>query len=195
MTVFAIGKFSTNADMVLAAANLGYISVDDLVLDATYGLGVWWKKFRPHRLVTNDMYVDGADTAADFRALPYASRTFDVVAYDPPFKLNGTPTESVDARYGVQTPTRWQERMDLILDGIPEVGRVTKKYVLVKCQNQVCSGSIRWQTHLIWERAKECGLELEEELMRMGSRPQSEDRRQVHARNNYSTMMIFRKVS
>lgn len=198
--ILAIFKWATNADLILAAHKLGYLEDDWLTLDMTFGKGVWWKRYRPKTLITNDLKKGSPQMRFDFCRAPFADNTFKVVAYDPPYKLNGTPNKATDEPYGVEVPTRWQDRMDLIYAGVREGCRVTSDVLLVKCQDQVCSGNVRWQTHEIYKLALECGMYLEDELHMEGGRPQPKKnpdgsiRRQVHARRNFSTLMVFRKA-
>lgn len=79
--VKAANNWTSNAELILDVARLGYIRETDKVLDPTFGRGIWWQKFRPNDLSTHDIAIDGVD----FRNLPYEANTFDVVAYDPPY--------------------------------------------------------------------------------------------------------------
>ena len=194
MTVLAATAWPTNAHLIEACHQLGYIGDDDLVLDPTYGRGVWWQRWRPEKLVTSDVRPGLGDEVGDFRYLYWNDEHFDVVAFDPPYKLNGTPDHAIDERYGVHEPTSWQDRHGLILAGIDECARVLKPggRLLLKCQNQVCSGKVRWQTYEFAAHAQGLGLTLVDELLMLAYRPQPSGRRQVHARRNYSSLLVLR---
>lgn len=145
MTVLAAHDWPTNAHLIEDVARLGYITDDDLVLDMTYGRGGFWARYRPPRLVTVDINTE-AHIRADNRRLPVRDRAFDVAVFDPPYKLNGTPAlGDFDARYGIEEVTRWQDRMDRIDDGLIAASRALTigGRLLVKCQDQVCSGQVR----------------------------------------------------
>jgi hypothetical protein len=129
----------------------------------------------------------------DFTALPWPDRFFDAVTFDPPFKLNGTPTASVDQRYGVDVYRSREQRHDLILAGITECARVARRVLLVKCQDQVNGGKIRWQTRLFADHAEAQGFELVERFDMLGYRPQPPGRTQQHARRNYSTLLVLER--
>ncbi len=131
----------------------------------------------------------------DFTRLPFRDRAFDAVVFDGPYKLNGTPDEETDERYGVHLPTRWQDRMTLLEAGTVEAARVARRRLLVKCQDQVCSGEIRFQTRLLADVAEAQGFRLVQMLHKEGGRPQPEGRRQVHARQNYSTLLVLDRLS
>jgi len=120
----------------------------------------------------------------------------DVVVFDPPYKLNGTSTglgpSAADARYGVSGAyASVAERHALILDGVAEATRVARRRVLVKVQDQVCSGRVWWQTRLVADHGESLGCRLVDQLHVPGHRPQPGGRRQVHARRNYSTLLVL----
>lgn len=198
--VMAIGGQS-NADLIEACHQLGYIKDSDSVLDPTYGLGRWWAKWEPERLACTDINGDRVESGCsiDFRDLVFKDDEFDVVAFDPPYKLNGTGgSHASDEAYGVDGSYRsWQSKHALIRDGMTECTRVLKRggILLVKMQDQVCSGHVRWQTKEFWLHASTIGLDLIDELLLPSYRAQPEGRSQRHARRNYSTLQVYRKVA
>lgn len=191
MTVNAAHAWRNNAELIVACRTLGYLRDDAYTLDPTYGRGTFWKLWRPERLVRHDLKLDGVD----FTALPHADREFDAITFDPPYKLNGTATPAVDERYGVDAYMSQPERHRLIRQGIIECVRVlaTDGVLLVKCQDQVNAGRVRWQTREFADAAEAHGCRLVDMLHMLGGRPQPEGRRQVHARRNYSTMLVLRR--
>lgn len=195
--VLAATAWPTNAHLIEACHQLGYLNDDDHVLDPTYGKGTWWKRWRPNKLVASDLAPGLGDETNDFRYLYWNDDTFDAIAFDPPYKLNGTPTPAVDTRYGVHVVAGWKDRHRLIRDGITELARVLRPggILLLKCQDQVCGGKVRWQSHEFTRHAQILGLELLDELHMLAYRPQPEGRRQVHARRNYSTMLVLKGPS
>ena len=222
--VLAIDRYRNNGELIAAVARLGYLRKEHRILDPTHGRGIWWKVWRPDVLVAHDLDPAKApDGVADFTALPYVDDEFDAVAFDPPYKLNGRPTRSVDEPYGVHVPTRWQDRMDLCRRGIIECARVLKPggTLLVKCQDQVVSGAVRFQTLDFANVGVAAGCALVDRLDYLSYRPQPSTRpcspcgglgvlgdlgrcgacdgagevatRQIHARRNASTLLVFRK--
>ena len=192
--------WTTNAHMIADVARLGYLHHDWHVLDPTWGKGNWWKVWRPEKLTAHDLFtLDGVD----FRALPHPDGAFDAAAFDPPYKLNGRSTEAVDARYGVDVWASWQDRHALIRDGMTECARVLapKGYLLVKCQDQVCGGKVRWQTDEFSAHGLSLGLAKVDRLdflvtprpQPARSRADGRESRQDHARRNYSTLLVFQK--
>lgn len=115
---------------------------------------------------------------------------------------SGTPTPSADERYGIHEGIPWQDRIDLILRGMYECARVVRPggTLLVKCQAQVVSGRVRWQDIIFATHGEaECGLVLEDRFNMLGHRaqpthnPDGTPRRQVHARQNASQLLVFTK--
>lgn len=190
--VLAAKNWPTNGHLIWDVFRLGYLRLNWITLDPTYGQGVWWTLFKPDNLVTHDKYtLDGVD----FRNLPHEDEEFQAIAFDPPYKLNGTD-QGEGERYGVAKPMEWRAKMQMIRDGITECERVLRPngILLVKCQDQVCSGKVRWQTLDFSNHAYAVGLDLEDRFDYFGGyRPQPADRRQVHARGRGSTLLVFRK--
>lgn len=191
MTILAIQKWESNAHMIADVAKLGYLN--GKVLDPTYGEGNFWTIYRPAILIGTDLVPSKSPVgfSVDFRHQPWSDQEFDSVVFDPPYKLNGTPDPDVDERYGVHIPTRWQDRMTLMLEGVHECCRVSDKYVLVKCQDQVSSGKIRWQTDEVTRVADACGFEKIDRLDFLSHRSQPSGRRQVHAHRCSSQLLVF----
>lgn len=195
--VLAATAWPTNGHLIADVHRLGYIP-DGPVLDVTYGAGTWWKVWRPEHLVAHDLDPDKAPdgTSTDFRHLPHPDGAFVAVAYDPPYKLNGTPTHAVDDRYGVAGAyTSVADRHQLIYDGLVECARVLAPggHLLVKCQDQVNAGKVRWQTDLITSWSADLDLEKVDAFLMLGGRAQPDGRRQVHARRNFSTLLVMRR--
>lgn len=216
MTVLAAQTFRSNAELIEACVALGYLNVDDLVLDPTFENGTWWKNWRPEKLVTHNRDLDGSD----FRSLPYPCGVFDAIAYDPPYCAKGGRTTSgiveMDNRYGQEDAPRTPALMQrLIDDGLTEMARLVKPrgVVLVKCMSYVSSGKLWRGTFFIEQHASQLGLEMIDELfhVRKARGPQPKDRTrkgppdpitgaptrvpstQQHASRNVSTLFVFRK--
>jgi len=193
--VLAFNPGRSNATLIWNCHRLGYIRDEDTVLDTTYGQGTFWRKYRPPLLTTNDLDPEcDAQYRYDFLALPFLPRQFDVVVFDPPYKLNGTPSGPMDDRYGVGTYTRWQDRMALCVAGIEKVAPIAARVLLIKCMDQVVSGRVRWQSRIFADVAESCGFRLEDMLLMPTGRPQPDGRRQVHSRRNYSNLLVLERT-
>lgn len=196
MTVLAIQKWKSNAELIAACAELGYLRTEWATLDTTYGHGTFWKLWRPEVLVGCD--IDEAKSpygfSVDFTKLPWGDGEWDAVVFDPPYKLNGRPDPAIDARYGVAERSTWQDRMRLIIDGAVECSRVLGDgYLLVKCQDQVVSGHKVWQTDEVTRILYCQGLMKVDRFDLLSYRPQPEGRRQVHAHSCSSQLLVFKR--
>jgi hypothetical protein len=195
-------SWKTNADLIADVARLGYFRGP--VLDATYGAGGFWKKYRPEHLCGTDLRAGGI-AHADFRELPFRDGAFETVVLDPPYKLNGRPDPSVDRRYGVHERSSWRDRHALIYDGLDEAARVADRWIMLKCMDQVVEGAIRWQTRLFADYAEKLGLTLTDRFDLTGSYRQQplfgrrpagligppKPRKQAHAHGRPSTLLVF----
>lgn len=201
MTVYAFDpKRTTNAALMVDCRTLGYLSDDELILDPTWGEGRFWRLWQPKGLHVSDLHT--VHPAIDFTDMPWEDEKFDAVVFDPPYKLNGTGgSHPSDEGYGVDD--RWSAvawRMGAIYKGMGECLRVLKPggIFLLKCQDQVCSGNVVWQVKDFTDATvgypEEPDAKLIDMLFVCGGIPQPKGRRQVHARRNYSTCLVFRKA-
>lgn len=210
--VLAATPWHTNADMITACTQLGYLPAGGRILDPTHGRGLWWTNGAPDptacQLVCADLRPGDPDhraaddfVQADFRSLPFASGTFDAVTYDPPYVCVGgrrtTGMPDMHDRYGLtDAPTSPAGLQVMINAGLTEVHRVLKPngHALVKCQDYVSSGRLWIGTHWTLTHAIDLGFEPVDRLEHIGTaRPQPSGRRQVHARRNLSTLFVLRK--
>lgn len=209
--IFAAYPWKSNADLILDCSRIGYIRRDDIVLDPTYGKGVWWKKFKPITLIRHDKYVlDGID----FRHLPEEDESVHVVAFDPPYVSPGgretTTIPEFHDRFGMQTtPTDPAENVEMALAGIKEAHRVLMPrrrgrggILIVKAQDYITSGKFFDGVYRVERYCKEeLGLKQVDrmEMLTSGSRQPERTRKdgrpskQQHFRRNISTMLVFEK--
>lgn len=213
--ILAATQWPSNAELIAAVHELGYLRDDDHVLDPTYEKGVWWKVWRPDKLTTHHRAADGSD----FRALPYSDGLFDAIAYDPPYVCpGGRKTSTVPEmhdRYGMneggaadpdfRTPAELQA---IINAGLTEMARLvaparTKKeggIIVAKCQNYIWSGEFFEGAEFTRDHAKAIGLVVVDRLEYLTNpgpqpkvNPDGSPRGQFHARRNLSTLWVFRK--
>jgi hypothetical protein len=190
-------RWGTNARMIAeAVAPLGYVEGD--VFDATFGLaGGFWKDWRPSELITNDLNAP-ADFHEDFTEFSFDDKAACTVVYDPPYKLNGTPAMGdMDSRFGTgEGRLNREQKLAMIRDGALECYRITSRWLLVKVMDQVEGGQMRWQTVMVHNALAELGARLVDRFDFLTTpRPQPGDRRQLTARSNYSTLLVFSKGS
>lgn len=183
----------SNGSLMADCARLGYLG--GIVCDMTYGMGRFWIDYRPEHLIAYDIDEACGVGVADFRSLPLADKSVDTAVFDPPYKANGTSTgfgpSALDAGYGVDKYRTANDRLTLMYEGLAEALRIARRYVLVKCQDQITSGKLEPQTYHMWEFATYNGARMVDLLHVLGSRPQPPGTRQVHARRNYSSLLVL----
>lgn len=198
MTILSADRYGSNADLMVACRDLGYLD-GLLVLDVTYGLGTFWKNWQPDNFIGTDLDPEKSltGTSIDFRHLPFNDCVFGAVVLDPVYKLQGTPhNDENDARYGLGDYMPWTERHEMIRDGMTECARVLTHpgHLLLKCMDQVCGGHKRWQTIEFANHGMSIGLELVDMMHFLTTpRPQPPGRRQLHSLQNFSTLLVFEK--
>ena len=195
-------QYGTNADLIAAIAPL-YIKPDALVVDATYGKGTFWKKYRPERLVAHDLYtVDGVD----FRQQPEADASVDVGVFDPPYTSTGTASKSTVPdlynRYGLGAVKGWKALFEMNAGGLKSspVPLHPGAYLLVTTGDYVESGKRRWGRQHAVTTCAALGLEQVDEIVHVRRRPGPQPRlnldgtprRQRTSRQAHTFLLIFR---
>lgn len=208
-TVQSVVRCQTNGPLIAAAATL-WIEDTDLVVDMTYGRGLFWTKYRPALLVGHDLIVDGVD----FRQLPEADGSVDVAVFDPPYiSPGGRETSTLDGRngsggdfngrYGLgYTPSSPAELAELIAEGIREANRVLKPKgrLMVKCMDYVSGGGLFLGRHYVVCTALDLGMrQVDEFVHHSGTGPQPTEnpdgtpRIQRHSRRAHSFLCVFQR--
>lgn len=152
----------TNDQLIAEVARL-YLKPEMSVADVTFGRGVFWKSMKlniaPKRFFPSDInpqepYVH----KADFRKLPHAGGSMNVVVFDPPYMHGGaTVKRSLSKCYGNKT-TKYASHEKILLlyaDGMKEARRILKPdgTLWVKCQDEIESGKQRWSHMEIFQLA------------------------------------------
>lgn len=195
--VESVVRSKSNGPLLAAAAEL-WIEPTDLVVDVTYGLGRFWTVYRPSRLVAHDLFVgDGVD----FRELPEATGSVDVLVFDPPYIAQGgretSTVKDMLSRYGLHgAPKSVRELEGLIEDGIAEACRVLapRGRLFVKCMDYVNGGRLVLGRHHVVATAMANGLEQVDEFVHhSGVGPQPKRPVQLHSRRAHSFLCVFQK--
>jgi hypothetical protein len=182
----------TNAQLIADVARLGYLP--EPVIDVTYGYGNFWADYQPAQLTTNDLHQPAQHAYSYLRPEQWPEdwiRAFSTAVFDPPYKLNGTPTD--DDRYGADQQMSVAQRLRELRVGAVATARLVRPHgvLLVKCQAQVASGVVHWQPDLVLDAVKADGWGRVDEMHLLNTvRPQ---RSQVHARRNYSTLLVLKR--
>jgi hypothetical protein len=203
--VVAAFPWRTNADLIYDCWRLGYVT--GFVYDATPGSGGLWS----NKLgISTSEWLEGIEQIVlnlkkiDFRHFAFEDGTFDTVFFDPPYKLNGSPDglPELSKRYGVDVPTKVADRHALMLDGLLECIRISRRYLLVKCQDQVANGEMHWQTVMLKNCAEGYRMKLIDRFDMLGHHiPQPMNpsprypngRKQKHAHGRPSTLLVFER--
>lgn len=195
--VWAINDWPTNGHLIADCARLGLLQPDWRTLDITYGYGTFWKLWRPNELVGCDLNPAKSPIGypVDYTDLPFEPRSFTVVVFDPDYKLTGTPWNvgGMDERFGTDTPLDWRARMANIRAGAREGARVADKILLVKCQDQVVSSKIRWQTRAVADEVEPLGFGLRARFDFLGGRDQPSGRKQKNPWCRSSQLLAFER--
>jgi hypothetical protein len=199
LPILGADVWRNNAELIDDVRRL-HIADDAVVLDVTYGRGIWWRRWTPANLTAHDLRLDGVD----FRCLPEMNDSFDVVAFDPPYVMVGGRSTSTlpdfNDRYGLHTTQRTPAELDaLMAAGLAEAHRVVRPrgLILAKCADYIWSGRYHAGTHHLLDAALDLGLVLVDrfDMVTLSPRPQPGGRRIVHARRNSSTLFVLRKAA
>lgn len=209
--VLAATPWKSNSHLIEDVARLGYLKPRDLILDPTFAKGVWWKRWKPDvpmMTLSDDPESSAYAAGHDFRKLSFPDDYFDAVAYDPPYcsrgSRNPTSFDSMNAHYGLKDAPRTPALLQLLInEGMDECFRVlrparSKKdggIMLIKCMSYVSSGEVYPGDFNTYNHATQVlGMTLVDRFLHLTTpRPQDETRPQAHARNNVSTLFVFRK--
>jgi len=181
----------TNADLMAVIAPL-YLAGS--VLDVTYGDGGWWRRYKPADFTAHDLYkLDGVD----FRHLPEPDSSVDAVCFDPPYIPAGgqgtTTMPDFRDRFGIGV-YRSQAKLDaLIQDGLAECGRVTRRWVLVKCCDYVNGCVFTLGHRKVLSAADRAGLSCHDLIVHhTGSGPGGHNIwTPIRARRHHSYLIVF----
>lgn len=198
--VESVVKTHRNGELIAKVASL-WLRPDDYVLDVTYGRGAFWTELFVNdwprlTLDTHDKAIDGVD----FRFLPEADGSVDVVVFDPPYIAQGGRESSTRQdmlnRYGLMSVPKSVGSLEhLIAGGIWSASRVLRPQgrLIAKTMDYISSGKYVQGRQLVVETAEAAGLmQVDEFVHHSGTGPQPE-RRQIHSRRSHSFLCVFQK--
>lgn len=189
--------FQGNNSELMAAVAPFYLRGS--VMDATYGDGNWWNRYRPDPLVAHDKFKgDGVD----FTDLPEVDNTYDAVTFDPPYIPAGgyetsTLREFHDG-FGLRQHTR-DDLAEMNARGLSECARVTRPggYILAKCTDYVSSAKF-WLGHVeMIEAGQRHGLAVHDLIVHFtGPGPGGWNIfTPIRARRAHSYLLVFAKAA
>ncbi len=183
-----------NSDLIAAAARL-WIAPDDVVVDVTYGNGVFWRKLPELAVAGTDLATDGTDC----RALPYADAGVDVLVFDPPYQpVHGQPGRQfgVGRSYRLNTAAPLHsinDVLDLYAAGMAEAARVVRPggRLLVKCQDLTHNHRLQLVHLDVLRRMVAAGFDLVDMFVLLNrTRMPQPTRRQQRAHRAHSYLLV-----
>jgi hypothetical protein len=190
-----------------------------VVLDCTYGRGGFWSKVDTSRftLLGSDLHIDPTLVAqvplwsqqvpsfvvADFRCLPFAAGSIDVVVFDPPYMHNPGQGLDMNTRYRNHQTTQGMYHADILRElycrGIQEAWRVLKAGGLLLCKgkDEIESSKQCWSHPEVRQAAERCGFTTQDQFSLVTRATittlKAEHHRQYHARRNSSWLWVFQR--
>lgn len=142
MNPILTAKSGTNAELLPDVFEL-YVKPGSVIADVTYGRGIFWKNIDKSKYTVYESDLAG-DPSIDFRDLPHADASIDVLILDPPY-THDRMKESIAICYNNENGGH-ERVVRLYAGGILEAARVLKKggKIFVKCQDETESGKQRW---------------------------------------------------
>lgn len=203
MTVMAFDPArNRNGKLMADVHELGYLEDGWKVLDPTHGKGNFWTVYKPVRLTATDLNPDKSPigTPVDFTDMPWPAMNFHAVVFDPPYQMNGSASKSKATAakkeaFGVDDIKDAGQRLKLIVAGLVECARVCEQVLMVKSQDAVYWTEIIWLSRLVMDTVEECGFVKVDELHVSSYQEQPDGTSQQHARRNYSTLQIFKRIA
>ena len=163
-----------------------------LILDMTFGTGAFWRGGQPS--VSLDI-VTRADVRASFYGLPFLGGVFDVVVFDPPYRMNGTRADYATTKRYKNKESNYRVVPKHYAAGVKEAHRVLRGggLLVVKMQDQVVSGKRYFQTNMMLKWAKDYSRMVDEVHVVTSSRPQPAGRAKRHLSAEHSTFQVWLK--
>jgi hypothetical protein len=178
-----------------------YIPDGAVVADVTYGLGVFWRRTDTSRfwLRPTDLLTVPEEDRHDFRNLPYAAGSIDIVVIDPPYQHHPNEHQVTNDRYNNFATTEKMNHRDILrlyYDGMVEAKRVLKPkggLLFVKCKDEIESSWQCWSHIELYEYGVELGLYARDLFVLVPTSRMISARwaRQLHARKNHSYLWVF----
>ncbi|SFS20083.1 class I SAM-dependent methyltransferase [Yoonia litorea] len=183
-----------NADLIREVARLYAPDPSVSIADVTFGRGTFWKR-TPHLNVTgSDLHTVPA-RPYDFRDLPYADNSFDIVVFDPPY-IAWPGNHMSDERYRNAETTKGfspNDIRELYRAGLRECQRVARRQLWVKCKDGVSGPKQCWLHVHILQDAEGMGL-VGRDLFILDATsriPHGNWKTQKHARKPMSYLWVF----
>lgn len=180
-----------------------YLPKGGMIADLTFGGGVFWRRVDRLRytIIASDIErKPDIDFICDARKPAYRSNSFDCIVLDPPYGNGSTTTrtDGMEQRYGLDTLKGYKNIIQWYKTAIANSRRILNDagVMIIKGQNMVDSGRQRPIKYLIWAAATRAGLQFLDEIDLVSPikpKLRHPDARQLHARKDRSTFLVFGK--
>lgn len=188
------GIVGDNTDLFVEVSKL-WIVPGDIVLDVTWGRGVFWKSLPGLPTIRHDLQLDGIDC----RHLPEADNSVDVLVFDPPYRPSHGST--LPEGHGLETAYALNGSLDTIndviqlyRDGIREAARVVKPggRILVKCQDMSYGHRLHLVSLDILREILQAGFEFVDQfiLVNQSQSRSGQWKTQERARRSHSVLWV-----
>jgi hypothetical protein len=147
-------------------------------VDLTPGAGCFWSEAEPV-----DVQVE--NSPHDFRALPYADDSYDVVVFDPPHNADCGAASVMGLRYGSYSQAELEQ---VIRQGVAEAWRVARLGVIVKVTEQIHAQRFQAERDWVQRAIGQPPYDLAH-----GQHAPMRQSAPLSVLNNGSTYLVFRK--
>ena len=190
-----------NNDILIEQVCRLYLNDGDAIADITYGRGVFWKSVSQdiRNRVTGSDIITVPERPYDFRNLPYADKSFDVVVLDPPY-IHGPGKHHTDRAYQNAATTAGMNHnaiRQLYVDGMKEAARISRRHGWIKCKDQIDTGMQRWSHCELMVEALNMGMFVRDMFICIPTSQTARGRwvNQYHARKPHSFLLICEHIS
>jgi hypothetical protein len=168
---------------IVAGVSRVFFPDAETLLDLTPGRGCFWSERVP-------IGVSVEASLDDFRRLPHADESYDVVAFDPPQNGDAGARSIMGARYGTYKGRELEKAIRL---GSAEAWRVARVGIIVKICEQIRNSKFQPQRDWVCEAVGAPIYDIVHGTRRHAVTDPKWREPQLSARNNGSTYPVFRK--
>lgn len=188
-----------NADLMEQVASL-WIANNDVVVDATYGKGVFWR--RSDQMADFTLRVYDRLTGHDLRSLPEEDDSVDVLVLDPPYRpthgskgFAGRDGMMTNYQLGLDDLHTINDVLALYRGGVQEAWRVLRPggRIMVKCMDLSISSRLHLATLDVLEIIRDQGFKLADQFIlvpKAGKLPSPQWKGQERARRSHSVLWV-----
>lgn len=174
-----------------------YGRLPQLIIDATWGLGRFWKRVPDLNVVGIDLRPTG-HIVADNRCMPFRAKVADIIVYDPPHMTDvDTPNSSKIRLYNYGDGGKGHNVSHLFPGFFQEATRILKDDGILICKiaDQIHDHRSQVQFVDMVNTADRIGFYLDDYIIKVrpNAMVSSKWKRNLHARKVHSFFIIFKK--